>query len=761
MKKILYSLGGATVAVLAIVLVCFLYLSFSNFVPTPGASNKYVPGVKNMTVKEQLANQDKMLKFSDYTAAINYMRDNYTENKGGYYGSNMLGMGGMGVQEGIGGSAMVKSITAPTAISSQMPDSSVGLGSSEGGIDYSQTNVQVQGVDEADIIKTDGKFIYALVGKDLYLIKANPASSSEIISKISFKDRPLNIYIDNDRLAVFGYEDLVALKEYSHFRRRNPFTFFKIFDISDPKNPKLERTFDIEGNYKNSRMIGDYVYLVTDSYDYYYIEGEPISPRLIEDGKELANSCVGNAKCFAPDIYYFDIPYDNYNLTTITAINISDKTAGVTGESYILSGNEDMYVSPNNIYITYTKNISEYQLLMEVMQEVVVPLLSSTEQQRIKAIEGVQNYVLSRNEKMQKINQIIERYLATLSIAKVDEIEKQAELKLKSKYKDISKELEKTVVHKIAIDKGKLEYKTSGSVTGKVLNQFSMDEDANGYFRIATTKNQTWSYLEDINTESYNNLYVLGSDLKIIGKLEGFASTERIYSVRFMQDRAYLVTFKNIDPLFVIDLKDPAKPAILGQLKIPGYSDYLHPYDNTTLIGVGKETETNEWGGVTTLGVKISLFDVSEVSNPTQLSSYSFGGRGSDTIVSYDHKAFLFSLDKNLMVIPVTLRHDSASTGWGKLAFRGAAVFSIDKTNGIKLQNKLDHSDGIDSSPDYLYGSVYYDSSVKRSLYIDDSLYTFSDKYLMMNKLSDLSLIKKMELKKTKAGSPDDYEIIN
>src|SRR3989339_837115 len=208
-----------------------------------------------------------------------------------------------------------------------------------------------------------------------------------------------------------------------------------------------------------------------------------------------------------------------------------------------------------------------------------------------------------------------------------------------------------------------------------------------------------------------------------------------------------MVTFKQTDPLFVIDLKDPKRPTVLGELKIPGFSNYLHPYDANTMIGIGKDTDVNEWGGVTTRAIKLSLFDVSDVSSPKEIDTYVMGDRGSDSIALYDHKAFLFSRDKNLLAIPVSLQN-SGEFGWSKLTFTGAAVFNITR-DGFKLSGKIDHSDGGRiSNQDYWGGYTYYDNTVKRSLYINDALYTFSNKYLKKNKteIQSEKIIEKVDM---------------
>ena len=633
------------------------------------------------------------------------------------------------------------------------------LASGGGSDDYSKTNVQVEGVDEADIIKTDGEYIYALVQSDLYIIKAYPTEDSEIISKIAFKSRPTNIYINENRLVVFGQN--LNKETFRDFKRRSQFSFFKVFDISDKKNPKQVRDLDFEGNYSNSRMIGDYVYFITNNYNYYYISGEPILPRLLDGGEALSVDCSAGAKCFAPDVYYFDIPYNSYNFTSVNVINIRDESEDVDGEIYIMPSGQNIYASLKNIYLTYTKYISEEELAMGVARDLFFPRLSARNQDRIEKIEATEDFILNDQEKLRKVMQILERF--AMSLSEEDQVKAEKDLKkaMQDKYEDISKELEKTIIHKIAINKGKLEYKTSGEVTGHLLNQFSMDE-SDGYFRLATTKNRSWSsYIKDDEAKkSYNNIYVLGEDLEQVGEIEKLAVDERIYSIRFMQNRAYMVTFKQIDPLFVIDLSNPKKPKVLGELKIPGYSNYLHPYDENTLIGFGKDAGESEWGSTQVKGLKLSLFDVSNVKKPKEIDTYIMGDAGSNSIALNDHKAFLFSKEKNLLSIPVTIR-ESLNGRWGKLSFSGVVVLNVDK-NGFKLKGKIDHSDGGRASgEDYWGGYRYYDNTVKRSLYIDDTLYTFSNKYIKMNKLSDLEEVKKLELKKLRSGEDDDFEIVN
>lgn len=743
--------------------------------PAGNINNKHSGTASGATIKEQLAAQSKIQKFSGIDELADFLESNQDSSQ------NYAG-----ISRRMAGEDMIFSenidVVSPMSAEATMAQ---GLAEKSAAPDYSETNVQVAGVDEADIIKSDGKYIYALVKNNVFIIEAYPAENAKILSKIEFKDRPQDIYINGNSLVVFGEENNIWEK-YDIIVRRGPYSFFKVFDIKDKKNPQQVRDLDIEGSYFNSRMIDDYVYFAVTNYNYYYMDDAPVLPRVFAEGEALDNSCDKDGKCFMPDVYYFDMPYNNFNFSNVYAINIVNNNQKISGEAYLMNSGQNMYVSPENMYITYTKYINEQDIYMESARDIVWSRLSSKNQERINKIEQTENFILSKNEKKQKINYILERYIARGTRAEQEKLQKEIRAHAEAKYKDISKELEKTVIHKIAIKKGTLEYQGSGEVTGHVLNQFSMDE-ADGYLRIATTKNRTrnpWFFEDTVSRvgtapaedrkiasppireerESYNNMYVLDKNLKVVGALEDLAKGERIYSVRFMQGRAYMVTFEQTDPLFVIDLSNPKNPKVLGKLKIPGFSNYLHPYDDDTLIGIGKDTSITEFGSVKTKGIKISLFDVSDVSSPKEKASYVIGEEGSNSIALNDHKAFLFAKDKNLLVLPVSINETYGIYGrssYPRPSFSGAAVFNITK-DSINLQGKIDHSDnGKASGRDYWHGYNYYDNTVKRSLYIDNVLYTFSNNYIKMNKLDNLDLIKNMPLKKEKAGPDDDYKIIN
>lgn len=611
--------------------------------------------------------------------------------------------------------------------------------------DYSNTNIQVEGVDEADIIKTNGDYIYLLDYNDLYIIKAKPAESAVVTTKITFKSRPQEFYLSGNNLVVFGYDNQIYNdKTYQSFKRHSSFTYLKVFDVSDPKNPKQVRDLNLEGSYTDSRVVGDYLYFITNNYQG-YLESEPILPRVFENGQVLLEKCGLSAKCYSPNIFYFDIPYQSFNFTSVLAINIKNNSEAISGDVYLLSGSQNLYVSPNNIYITYTEYLNEYDIEMEVTINLIKNKMSAADQEKIAKIEAVDSFILSNSEKKNKIYSLVQSYISNLSDSEQKILQAEIDNSLKIALEAKAQEMEKTVIHKIAFNNSTLTYQAMGQVPGHVLNQFSMDEN-NNYFRIATTRSQSWSRLESTNKDSYNNVYVLDDKLKVVGFLEKLAVGERIYAARFMGDRAYLVTYKQTDPLFVIDLKTPNAPKVLGELKIPGYSTYLHPYSNNVLLGFGRDTELNSNGTVTNKGLKLGLFDVTNPSAPKELDSFVTGDKYSDSIALYDHKAFLISNAKNLVSIPAVFRTGQYGN---KVEFSGALVFNI-IDNKIKLRSRIDHSDsGNYLNQDYWGGVNYYDNSVKRSLYIGDALYTFSNKFLKINDLKgngELAAIKTIDL---------------
>jgi uncharacterized secreted protein with C-terminal beta-propeller domain len=274
-----------------------------------------------------------------------------------------------------------------------------------------------------------------------------------------------------------------------------------------------------------------------------------------------------------------------------------------------------------------------------------------------------------------------------------------------------------------------------------------------------------------LTNRSTNNVYIMNQDMNLVGSLEGIAPDEKIYSVRFMGAKGYMVTFKHVDPLFVMDLSDPTNPRILGKLKIPGYSDYLHPIDETHLLGIGKDANELEdaekihsQGAVyytAIKGIKVAIFDVSDVENPIEMSKFIIGDRGTDSEALTNHKAILFDKEKELLVFSVTIvENKTGSTDYYGMeqSFQGAIVLNVSLTDGLSERGKITHV----SADEELKRGYYYDSTsiIRRSLFMDDVLYTMSDKMLKTNNLTDLTSISEVNFPVSETNTNYPYPMM-
>lgn len=515
--------------------------------------------------------------------------------------------------------------------------------------DYSKTNTQVQGVDEADIVKTDGTHIYYLANEKLTIINTENASQMKEMSTIEFDETftPEELFLNNDKIIVIGTrfeyderEKRIGIDDdylYPNYMDKT-YTSAKIYNVKDKTNPTLERTVEVEGSYLTARMIDSNVYIASNKYMYYaYICNTYKSTELNEDDFKphyLDTATSNETKSINFDCIYYIPEFEDTNYLNIVAFNITNNQEANV-ESYLGAG-EEIYASKENLYVTKTK------------------------------------YDYERKNKT--------------SIT--------------------------TEIYKFNLNNANCTFAKAGDVPGSVLNQFSMDE-CNGYFRIATTDSTSWN--SESNT---NNLYVLNENLETIGKIEGLAKGERIYSVRFMGNRAYMVTFVETDPLFVIDLSNPTTPTVLGELKIPGYSKYLHPYDETHLIGIGEDTEVVNYGygdRVVTNGMKMAMFDVTDPNNPQELYNVKIGEKGTYSELLYNHKALLFSKEKNIIAFPISITENDY-----KVTFQGAIVYGVSLEKGFELKTKISNS-----ATDY--DRYYSRNRVERIIYIKDTLFTLSN----------------------------------
>ncbi|WP_066287857.1 beta-propeller domain-containing protein [Bacillus sp. FJAT-29937] len=540
-----------------------------------------------------------------------------------------------------------------TGISFSMKESAQeNAAADKSGSNYSETNVQVQGIDEADTVKTDGSYIYQVVDGKVQIIKAAPADKMTLESVLSFDHSfsPYELFIYGDQLIILGnsYGKMPhpTQKKIAEIALAPVHETTKaiIYNIENKQRPKKIREFEIEGSLLSSRLMNGKVYLIANKYPDVWI---------LRDNPEMDIRPKYSDSLVKPDMQPVDFGHIQYfpessetNFTNIAVIDLDIPTEKISVSTYLGSGN-NLYMSKNNLYL------------------------------------AVSNYYWFPN------------------------------IDGKSHQPD-------TTVYKFSVDGMNVDFHSSGEVPGTVLNQFSMDE-YDGYFRIATTKGQVW----DDKRPSANNLYILDGNLKQVGELEDLARGERIYSARFMNDRIYIVTFRETDPLFVIDGKDPKNPKVLGELKIPGFSNYLHPYDENHLIGFGYDTKLGGKGAgnqpiILTDGVKISLFDVSDLANPKEKFTEIIGGRGTYSPLNHDHKALLFDKKKNLFAFPITVHQNKPNSEYeSTFEFQGAYVYNIDLRTGFHLQSKLTHQ-----HPQAPYEE--WENQINRIIYIGDSLYALS-----------------------------------
>ncbi|SDO74467.1 Secreted protein containing C-terminal beta-propeller domain [Paenibacillus sp. yr247] len=635
--------------------------------------------------------------------------------------------------QGTQGSIYPQAVTADTAIAvkSAVPSASTGAtvqNEAKATADYSTTNTQVAGVNESDVVKTDGTYIYQVNREQqkVLISKAYPSTEMKLVSMLDYKDfSPNELYVDDKYLIVIGNtfqrsnnpltpsvsSSTAAVPNTDLEKKRMIYPGYSrqsvkayIYDIADKANPKQVRDLELDGSYVSSRKIGSSLYLIANEYvGMYHImkqnalesgtagqgqQGQGVTPN-VPGYKDSAVSQDFQTIDYKDIRYFPNSAQSNYML--VAGLDLNKIGQGMNVSAYLVSGH-NVYASDQNLFVAVTK------------------------------YTPVQIDPLAAQDGSASADRML----------------------IYPTYEP------NTSVYKFKLDQGAAKFVAQGEVPGTVLNQFSMDEH-NGHFRIATTKGHMWATSEkDIPK---NNVYILNEAMQQTGKLEDIAPGERIYSARFLGNRAYMVTFKNVDPLFALDLSNPSAPKILGALKIPGYSDYLHPYDENHLIGFGKDTiETALKGGQgipdrTTafyLGMKVSLFDVTDVSHPVEKFKEVIGDRGTESDLLHNQKALLFSRENNLLAFPVRVMEVKGNKtdlngmpAYGQFSFQGAYVYNLDLQNGFKLKGKITH---MTEDERLKAGNNWFDSkrSVERILYIKDTLYTLSPSMIKTNEMLTL-----------------------
>ena len=554
----------------------------------------------------------------------------------------------------------------------------------------SETNIQVAGIDEPDIVKTNGKEIYlssefynilpmrgdimmeGIMAPDYYqrgetkIIKAFPPVD---LAKLSAIKKSGNLLLSENILTVFS-----GNKVYG-------------YDISNPASSTEKWLVELKDGtqFVEARLYNGKIYLVTSkNVSKYDPRPCPIEP-LISNGVVISIPCE--------NIYH---PETIVPANTTYNISVIDPKSGETtaGVSFVGSYDSTIYMSSGAVYVAYNYSGDYLEFSYNFLKE-NKDLLPNALFERVGKLLG---YDISRQSKLIEFAVIMEEHSNSLSSDDRLKFENEMQNKMDSYMKQHKRELEKTDIVKINISDFKAE--AVGVVPGRLLNQFSIDE-YEGNLRVAVNIGAGGSFgFGGSTAEAENDVYVLDKDMKIIGKVEGLGVDERIYSARFVADKGYVVTFRQTDPFYVIDLSDPKNPAMKGELKIPGYSSYLHPIDKDRIVGVGKEGAN----------VKISLFNVADPSNPTEASKYVLTDYWSDVLNT--HHAFLMDTKHEIFFMPGS---------------KGGYVFSY-KNNELKLIKAVS------------------DTNVRRALYLDDYLYVVGDNKITALSEIDWSTVKELSL---------------
>lgn len=531
--------------------------------------------------KEQTLSNSVLPSFDDYNAIKKYVKSSYNSNS--FYSDEK--------KETAGGAVATDTATSDAS--------------------FSQTYKQLENVDEADIIKTDGKYIYYVnsVKNEIIIYLANGKNVKKLseITEFSYDGKASNydFYINDmflcDNLLVVNVTDT---KEYISD------TNVIVYDVKNPQKPVRKKTFAQSGSYISSRMTGTTVYIVT-------------------------NKMIRSNSCKKFNDY---VPYVEEN-----------------GEKASIASNDICYVenSEQPSYLVISK----------------INILSDSQDTQSKAILGIgENIYCNENN--------LYAYATVYGNQKANY--------------DVEYYAPKTKIIKASIENN-VEFTAVAQVDGYVNNQFSLDE-RNGFLRVATTS-------EDSALKYSNNLYVLDENLKTVGKIYGFAKDESVKAVRFINDVAYVITYEQTDPLFVIDLKNPKSPEIKGSVEISGFSTLLTPVDENTLLGIGycdKETES----GIVTNGMKLTLFDVSDCTNVKVLDSKELVGYDSEVL--YNHKALVVNASEDYYAFPFSIYNEDS--------FLSGVVTFTAKNGKIEITNKFSVT-----RKDFYYSS--------RCVYINNYIY--------------------------------------
>ncbi len=559
---------------------------------------------------------------------------------------------------------------------------------------YSETNVQVAGIDEPDIVKTDGRslFISQLGGyfvrplpmpgvgvdgsapsiamppyydiRKTLVVNAYPLESLSIATSTIPETGEMLLVRDARVLIIFAHPNVVA------------------YDVTDPKNPVKKWTYALSDmtSLLTARLHGGTVYLVTQT----WLDSAHPCPAypLVKGTERIIMPCT--------DIW---VPGRIEPVNTTYTITTLNPVSGTTGKTLTFAGdanNTVVSMFANNLYLSYRSQSAITDAYLDFYLTQLTDYLPASTLDRIRAIRG---YDISSGSKLHEIQLAVNAAVAALSANDRLKFDNDVHNRLSQYLETRVRQTDKTIIARVPTDS--LTIAATGSIPGHLLNQFSLDE-YNGNLRAAVTIGDQWS----TPGGTRNDVYVLRPDLTIAGSITDLGLTERIYAARFIGDKGYLVTFRQIDPFYVLDLSNPTAPKRVGELKIPGYSAYLEPLSENMILGVGRDGSN----------VKLSIFDVSNPANPVEKAHYSLAE--SWTEVEGNHRAFLKDAKHEVFFIP-------AGNGGHVFSYAGGAITLKASVKGF---------------------------GVKRAVFIEDNLYVIGDANITVLDEKTWQEVKKLDL---------------
>lgn len=574
--------------------------------------------------------------------------------------------------------------------------------------EYSTTNTQVASVDEADYVKNDGNTIYVLNGQSLVVFDAWPVEELKEVARVTLPAEPRRMFLAANRLVVYLRVGAVETDEatctYGYSCRSSSeggSTLVHVYDVSEPALPVLLKAYEFSGSYLASRRIGDAVFSVV------HDQGAAPPPG--------ADTSVNGA---TPDALEEQYTEKKAALTELvdgmpTEYFLPWITEREPGQSTVTSAGCD-----DALAASASRGTSFVSLVGFDLATLGAP--SST------LIASKPGFVYASPESL---------YLA------VDGVDGQDDTFSSpwAYYGDV--EDDQTTIHKFELDGIATKYSGSQAIPGHILNQFSMDEHSD-VLRVATSNG--WVPDPDVSS----NIITLGEkddEFAVLGELRGLAPQEDIRSVRFDGERGFVVTFKKTDPLFVIGLSDPTEPAVLGELKIPGFSTYMHMLDESHLLAVGFDADDH--GDFAYFdGIQVQIFDVTDLTDPKLQHKAVIGTRGSGSEALLDHLAFNYFPSRNVLALPATICAGGDDGQFGdEFEFAGLVVFDVSLDNGITERGRLPFATPADLEPGESTGCGNWwteaRSLVKRSIFMEDYAIGLSEEWLKAAALSDLGTV--------------------